>query len=152
MLNSNCDLKICDFGLARSQLNKNKMKEDFGMTDYVTTRWFRAPELLLSQTDYNGSVDMWSVGCIFAQILRRKSLLRGTSSKNQLELIFELIGTPSEEEIEAISNPKSRKFVQRCKKMEKRDLKTIFPDASDVGLNLLGNILVFDPKKRFTCE
>jgi mitogen-activated protein kinase 1/3 len=42
------------------------MKEDFGMTDYVTTRWFRAPELLLSQTDYDGAVDMWSVGCIFA--------------------------------------------------------------------------------------
>jgi len=77
-----------------------KEKEDFGMTDYVTTRWFRAPELLLSQTDYDSGVDMWSVGCIFAHILRRKSLLRGTSSKTQLELIFELIGTPTKEEIE----------------------------------------------------
>ncbi len=69
-----------------------------------------------------------------------------------MELIFELIGTPTEEEIEAINNPKSKKFVQRCKKTEKKDFSTIFPDASKIGLDLLESLLLFDPKKRFTCE
>jgi len=88
LLNSNCDLKICDFGLARQRRTQ-------GMTDYVTTRWYRAPELLLSQNNYTESVDMWSVGCILAQIFKRKSILKGSTTKNQLGLIFELIGTPT---------------------------------------------------------
>ena len=95
---------------------------------------------------------MWSIGCIFAQILRRKSLLRGTSSKNQLELIFSLIGTPTKEEIADIANPKSRKFVQKCEKQEKKDFAELFPETNPVGLDLLEKLLVFDPKKRCTCE
>ena len=55
------------------------------MTDYVATRWYRAPELLLNTTKYDGSVDMWSIGCILAQILRRKTILKGEHSKNYIE-------------------------------------------------------------------
>ena len=82
LINSNCDLKICDFGLARMIKEQDKDKEDTGMTDYVTTRWYRAPELLLCQQKYDAGIDIWSVGCILAQIFKRKSILKGMSSKN----------------------------------------------------------------------
>lgn len=75
LVNSNCDLKICDFGLARAILPNLKYKND--MTDYVATRWYRAPELLLESRNYTEAVDMWAVGCIFAELLKRKPLLPG---------------------------------------------------------------------------
>ena len=84
-------MKICDFGLARP-LFKN-MKANV-LTEYVATRWYRAPELLLSANSYTTSVDMWSVGCIFAEMLQRKPFLPGTDTKNQIELICEYLGTP----------------------------------------------------------
>ena len=81
LVNSNCDLKICDFGLARSLFHNQKANV---LTEYVATRWYRAPELLLSANHYTTSVDMWSVGCIFAEMLQRKPLLPGTDTKNQI--------------------------------------------------------------------
>jgi serine/threonine protein kinase len=95
LVNSNCDLKICDFGLARPLLQDFKDKSQV-MTDYVATRWYRAPELLLSWKEYACSVDVWSVGCIFAELLRRKPFLPGSDTKNQIELIFDIIGTPTD--------------------------------------------------------
>ena len=77
LVNSNCDLKICDFGLARS-INESHKTDN--LTDYVTTRWYRAPELLLKYTNYTPAIDMWSVGCIFAELLNRKPLFLGTDS------------------------------------------------------------------------
>ena len=79
LVNSNCDLKICDFGLARAMIPEMKEKS-VNMTDYVATRWYRAPELLLSMREYNESVDVWSVGCIFAELIRRRPFLPGTNS------------------------------------------------------------------------
>lgn len=75
LVNSNCDLKICDFGLARTMINpQGKQKVDV-LTDYVTTRWYRAPELILSWTDYNYEVDIWSAGLIFAEMIKRRPLI-----------------------------------------------------------------------------
>lgn len=81
LVNSNCDLKICDFGLARPLFKNTKANV---LTEYVATRWYRAPELLLSAMHYTTSVDMWSVGCIFAEMLQRKPFLPGTDTKNQI--------------------------------------------------------------------
>ena len=74
LVNSDCDLKICDFGLARSNLN-TKMTSNSALTDYVTTRWYRAPEIILTVKNYTAAVDMWSVGCILAEMILRKPLL-----------------------------------------------------------------------------
>jgi len=80
LVNSNCDLKICDFGLARVALDWNiRMPE---MTDYVATRWYRAPEVLLAYKKYSGAMDIWSVGTILAELLLRKPLLPGCDPKN----------------------------------------------------------------------
>lgn len=100
LVNSNCDIKICDFGLAKPILMEVKAKI---MTDYMTTRWYRAPELLFGAPHYTTAVDIWSVGCIFAELLRRKPFLQGSDSQNQLELIQENLGTIKVEEIKGIT-------------------------------------------------
>lgn len=69
------------------------------MTSYVATRWYRAPELLLNWKTYNEAVDVWSVGCIFAELLRRSPLFPGNDTQHQLQLIFELIGVPEEDNL-----------------------------------------------------
>lgn len=80
MVNGNCDLKICDFGLSRCISDDFYNKKNI-MTDYIATRWYRAPEVLLSPFKYNKSIDMWSVGCIFAELIMRKPLFPGEDSK-----------------------------------------------------------------------
>lgn len=100
LVNTNCDLKICDFGLARI-LNSQEYKND--MTDYICTRWYRAPELLVGANDYTTAVDMWSVGCIMAELFQRKAFLKGNNTKHQLELILENIDVPNVDKIDFIS-------------------------------------------------
>jgi len=78
-VNSSCDLKICDFGLSRPIINDLSDKKNI-LTEYIATRWYRAPEVLLNWNKYTKAVDMWSVGCIFAEILGRKALFPGDDS------------------------------------------------------------------------
>lgn len=84
LLNANCDLKIGDFGLARTT-----SETDF-MTEYVVTRWYRAPELLLNCTEYTAAIDIWSVGCILGEIMTREPLFPGKDYVHQLRLITEV--------------------------------------------------------------
>merc|ERR1711893_327532 len=74
LVNSNCDLKICDFGLARANID-TLMTAQASLTDYIATRWYRAPEVILSTRQYTATIDVWSVGCILAELIRRKPLL-----------------------------------------------------------------------------
>ncbi len=78
LVNSNCDLKICDFGLARPVI-PSLITLSTQLTDYIVTRWYRAPEVILSQKQYSGAVDVWSCGCILAELLQRKVLLPASS-------------------------------------------------------------------------
>lgn len=84
LLNANCDLKIGDFGLARTT-----SETDF-MTEYVVTRWYRAPELLLNCSEYTAAIDVWSVGCILGEIMTREPLFPGKDYVHQLRLITEV--------------------------------------------------------------
>ena len=106
LVNANCDLKICDFGLARvqngssnssllTQGNGDANEQDF-MSEYVTTRWYRAPEVLLTSGQYGPELDIWSIGCIFAELVLRKPLFPGKSTLNQLSVINEKIGSPTD--------------------------------------------------------
>lgn len=81
LISSKCEVKICDFGLARLTTSKDKQKTE-GMTDYVATRWYRAPELLLANENYDAKIEVWSVGCILAEMFLRKPFLMGTDWKN----------------------------------------------------------------------
>jgi serine/threonine protein kinase len=104
LLNGNCDLKICDFGLARG-VNPDESHQGF-MTEYVATRWYRAPEIMLSWKEYSNKIDVWSVGCIMAELLGRKPLFPGRDYMHQLHLIIDILGTPSMEDTEYIASEK----------------------------------------------
>ena len=82
LVNKNCDLKICDFGLARA-IDPSEEKKDLGLTEYVVTRWYRAPELLVENQSYTTAIDVWAVGCIFAEMLGRKALFPGRDYLHQ---------------------------------------------------------------------
>ena len=81
------------------------------MTDYIATRWYRAPEVILSWKRYSTSIDVWSVGCILAELITRKPLLPATSEEEQIQIITELIGNPNEELIEKIQIQKNKEFI-----------------------------------------
>ena len=85
LVNEDCELKIGDFGMARG-LDSSPTEQKRVMTEYVATRWYRAPELMLSLSDYSQAMDIWSVGCIFAEMLGRKALFPGTNYLNQLQV------------------------------------------------------------------
>ena len=94
LLNSDCSVKVCDFGLARSFFAGAN-----DLTEYVMTRWYRAPEVMLSYQDYGPAVDVWSAGCILAELLGSKPLCPGTDYLDQLIRIFSIIGSPSVEDM-----------------------------------------------------
>jgi p38 MAP kinase len=140
LVNENCDLKICDFGLARIQ--------DPQMTGYVSTRYYRAPEIMLTWQKYDVAVDIWSTGCIFAEMLEGKPLFPGKDHVDQFSIITQLLGTPPDDVIETIASENTLRFVQSLPKRERvpfsQKLRTNDPDA----LDLLEKMLVFDPRKR----
>jgi len=118
LVNSNCDLKICDFGLARMQFSDKEWV--CPMTEYVCTRWYRAPEVLCSWTDYSGAIDIWSIGCILAEMHMRQPLYPGRNTQHQLDLIIGLLGSPEGEELMKIPNEKCRKFIKSLPPMPGR--------------------------------
>ena len=118
LLNSECLMKVADFGLARSLLQGGTEADPINpvLTDYVATRWYRAPEILLGSTRYGKAVDMWSLGCIFGEMLSGKPVFPGTSTLNQLEKICEITGKPTEAQIvrRAGRSPRGRQKPPRA--------------------------------------
>src|SRR3989338_4797557 len=105
LVNTNCDLKICDFGLAKEESED----ENGEMTDYVTMRWYRAPELVMEHKHYCGKVDIWGIGLIMGELLGSRPLCQGKDRVLQLDRIVELIGTPSDAEIDSIGSAAAQK-------------------------------------------
>jgi serine/threonine protein kinase len=81
------------------------------MTDYIATRWYRAPEVILSWKRYSTAVDMWSVGCILGELINRRPVLPGTSEEEQIQLIIDLVGSPDKDLIEQIQVPKNKEYI-----------------------------------------
>ncbi|GBG72475.1 hypothetical protein CBR_g12050 [Chara braunii] len=153
LLNSECQVKVADFGLARSvsQL-KNETGPSPVLTDYVATRWYRAPEILLGSTKYTYGVDMWSSGCILGELLGGKPLFPGTSTMNQLDKVLELVGRPSLEDVEAIESPFAGTMLDSLPVAQPKTFSELFPSASPEAEDLLRRLLQFNPAKRITAE
>ncbi|GKE19786.1 mitogen-activated protein kinase homolog MMK1, partial [Tanacetum coccineum] len=145
LLNANCDLKICDFGLARVT-----SETDF-MTEYVVTRWYRAPELLLNSSDYTAAIDVWSVGCIFMELMDRKPLFPGRDHVHQLRLLMELIGTPSEAEL-GFLNENAKRYIRQLNHYQRQSFNEKFPQVHPAAIDLIEKMLTFDPRQRITVE
>ncbi|KAL4435824.1 hypothetical protein ABPG74_015792 [Tetrahymena malaccensis] len=150
LVNSDCVLKICDFGLARTV--DTKVNVLVLMTEYVATRWYRAPELLLSWNKYTTAIDMWAVGCIFSELYMRKPLLPGESYLNQLILTLNLTGTPSKEDLENIQSDRAKQFIISLGNKAPKDLSKLIPNASPQAIDLISKMIVFNPDKRISAE
>uniref|UniRef100_A0A667XHG9 mitogen-activated protein kinase n=1 Tax=Myripristis murdjan TaxID=586833 RepID=A0A667XHG9_9TELE len=134
-INQDCELKILDFGLAR--------QADSEMTGYVVTRWYRAPEVILSWMHYTQTVDIWSVGCIMAEMLQGKPLFKGSDHLDQLNEIMKITGTPTQE------------FIS---KLQSDDVDFLLPFFSSLipshllppAVSVLERMLLLDPDSRVT--
>ncbi|KAI9593563.1 kinase-like domain-containing protein [Syncephalis fuscata] len=151
LLNANCDLKVCDFGLARSANFDEENNAGF-MTEYVATRWYRAPEIMLTFKEYTKAIDVWSVGCILAEMLSGRPLFPGRDYHHQLTLILDVLGTPTMEDFYAIKSRRARDYIRSLPFKKKIPFKNMFPEASPLALDLLEKMLTFNPQKRITCE
>lgn len=151
LANSDCNLKICDFGLAR--VSFNDAPSAIFWTDYVATRWYRAPELCGSFfSKYTPGIDIWGIGCIFAEMLTGKPLFPGKNVVHQLDLMTDLLGTPSSESIARIRNEKARRYLSNMRKKPPVPFTHKFPNADPLALRLLERLLSFDPKDRPSAE
>ena len=86
------------------------------LTDYIATRWYRAPEVILSWQQYTAAIDVWSVGCILAEMIRRKPLMPAQNSADQMKMIVGITGTPSQELISKIMDPDNKSFMEQLPK------------------------------------
>ncbi len=208
LINADCSLKICDFGLSRSTLNNTAttanltrqeqaerttvaaaatahenesaanptsipppQKVTRELTKHVVTRWYRAPEVILLSERYTTAIDMWSVGCILSELLsmqtratNRRALFPGRScfpfsadtpqayndTLDQLNVIFDIIGTPTHDEVNQIDNDRARSYLKTLEFRPKIDLYKRFPMADPLAVDLLSKLIQFDPSKRFT--
>ncbi|KAG8084047.1 hypothetical protein GUJ93_ZPchr0010g9337 [Zizania palustris] len=145
-LNANCDLKIADFGLARTT------SETDLMTEYVVTRWYRAPELLLNCSQYTAAIDVWSVGCILGEIVTRQPLFPGRDYIQQLKLITELIGSPDDSSLGFLRSDNARRYMKQLPQYPRQDFRLRFRNMSSGAVDLLERMLVFDPSRRITVD
>lgn len=157
-------LKICDFGLARRiadmDIDSASVAEERNKrarTPGVASLWYRAPEILLIDKHYGAAIDMWAVGCVFAEIVRCKPLLEGTGEMDQLRLICEMLGPPSEQVWNGFSKLKNANLIAFPYEKKNPISKVMrHPDGahylSDAGVELLESMLCYDSKKRITAE
>ncbi|XP_023444495.1 mitogen-activated protein kinase 13 isoform X3 [Dasypus novemcinctus] len=143
-VNEDCELKILDFGLARPA--------DAKMTGYVVTRWYRAPEVILSWMHYNQTVDIWSVGCIMAEMLTGKTLFKGKDYLDQLTQILKVTGVPGADFVQKLHDKAAKSYIQALPQSPKKDFSQLFPRASRQATDLLEQMLELDADKRLTAS
>ena len=133
------------------------------MTGYVSTRYYRAPEIMLTWQKYDTEVDIWSAGCIFAEMLEGKPLFPGKDHVNQFSIITELLGTPPDDVIETIGSENTLRFVRSLPRREKIPFSQKFKNADPLGtillmmrltvaIDLLERMLVFNPRSRIDAK
>jgi len=154
LVNSNCDLKICDFGLARGVDDPATppKAETSPLTEYVVTRYYRAPELLVLNASYGREVDLWSVGCILAECLGRRYLFPGRDYLHQLRLIVEHLGM-SKTDLGTIENENARDYVAALAPPSESAGSSVnwaemYPQAEVEALDMLSLLLRFDARQR----
>ncbi|KAL0237555.1 hypothetical protein PCE1_000949 [Barthelona sp. PCE] len=148
LIKANCEIKICDFGLARVQGPEQYSADR--LTPYVATRWYRAPEVMLGFDYYSEKLDMWSVGLILAELLGRAPLLTGENFLDQIKKIVMLLGNPSAEDRSYIKSRKALHFLDSLPSSNKVNWERLFPDANPLALDLLDKLVVFNPHSRLS--
>ena len=145
LINTKGQLKLADFGLARA----------FGIpvntfSNEVVTLWYRAPDVLLGSRTYNTSIDIWSAGCIMAEMYTGRPLFPGTTNEDQLQKIFRLMGTPSERTWPGISQ--LPEYKSNFPNYPTQSLHILLPQIDQLGIDLLGKLLQLRPENRISAQ
>jgi len=164
LVNAQCDLKVCDFGLARIVEGESREQPDglSTLTEYVVTRWYRAPEIMLCCDEYGPAIDVWAVGCVFGEMLLRKALFAGKDYLQQLRMIADGIDMPGMEQIEGfVKNEQAVAFLRKLPAAGNRLIVDRLQRAmdsgrgvevDDEGVDLLLRMLAFDPRERISVD
>lgn len=125
-------------------------REVLNLTDYVTSRWYRAPEILLGSVQYSFACDIWSLGCVFGEMLLGRVLFQGSSTLNQLEKIFEAVGRPTDDDLVAMQSPTARSLLAAVEIKHQIGLDKLFENFSDSAKSLISGMLRLNPEERLT--
>ncbi|EDW98997.1 putative mitogen-activated protein kinase 14C [Drosophila yakuba] len=145
-INANNEVRILDFGLSRRYAEITRPK------DFVGTLWYWAPELLFLRGQNTKAIDMWSVGCILAELISGRVLFPGEHYFHQLECLLDVMGTPTEEFVSGIGLERSRKYVKKCPSRERCDFHHLFPGANIQAVDLMEKMLEMKPERRITAS
>lgn len=151
LIDANCRIKLCDFGLCRS-IADGESWENVELTDYVATRWYRSPEILMGSKKYTVGLDLWSVGCILGEMFRTRPLLSGASTMNQLEKIFEVTGNPSARDIQSWQSPFAAQMIDNVKAKQSVKLGQLCHKLPKSAKHFIKSVFKLDPAKRGTAE
>ena len=147
LINEDCTVKLCDFGMSRGIKEENAL-----LTEYVVTRYYRAPEVMLSSHHYTKKIDVWSVGCAFAELLSKKFLFPGDNYIAQIKLIIDVLGTQDVKDLDFISNSSAKSFVMQFQNIPKKNFSEILKCENPLAVDLVEKMLVFNPEKRYSIE
>lgn len=147
LINKKGEVKLCDFGFARLLTGPG---DEY--TDYVATRWYRAPELLVGDTQYGPPVDIWAIGCVFAELTTGQAIWPGRSDVDQLYLIRKTLGDLLPRHVEIFSNNQFFKGLAIPKPERLEPLDEKFPNISSQAMNFMKGCFQMDPSERLTCE
>jgi len=151
LINSDCLVKVCDFGLARSLTSKGPANSQI-LTDYVATRWYRAPEILFGSPQYTTGVDLWACGCILGEMISCKAMFPGHSTMDQIDRILRFTGYPSSQDIEAVKSPFARTMLENLPHKKPIKFEEAYPKEDPEKLNVLDKLLRFNPKHRLSAD
>jgi serine/threonine protein kinase len=150
LINKDIHVKVADLGIARS-VSKRNMRIMY--TGYVTTRWYRAPELCgCFFGSYDTSIDIWAVGCIFAEMLLKAPLFPGNDSLDQIKRIVEIMGSPRDEVVDNMINIPAKAFLKCIPKTQGNRLEGILTMATAYELDLIKKLLIIEPRARLSCS
>ncbi|XP_060663268.1 extracellular signal-regulated kinase 7 [Drosophila nasuta] len=163
LIDSKCRLKVADFGLARTLCpkrrnnsaydSKDELENEAMLTDYVATRWYRAPEILVASRKYTKGIDMWSLGCILGEMIRQKPLFQGTSTINQIEKIVNALPDVTDRDIESIGSSFGSVLLSKKIVRDRRySLDEMLRNCCDDAMSLVKSLLVLDPDGRLTAK
>ena len=145
LANENCDLVLCDFGFAR------EIECDSDMTEYVITRFYRAPEVMLSSHKYTHAVDIWSAGCTMYELIKGTPLFQTKHYLDLVKLIVQLLGTPDDELIDIVMNVNAKNFMKSLPYSPPSKVSKLISEyPNPMALDLLDKCLEFDPRRRIS--
>ncbi|OHS98289.1 CMGC family protein kinase [Tritrichomonas foetus] len=151
LINSDSTVKLCDFGLARTFAEGDICQTV--MTEYVSTRWYRSPELIIGSNHYNEGVDMWAVGCIVAELYSTRPLFPGTSTLDQMERVVAFTGMPSKSDIASMHSEFAETMIANLTNTHPPvTLKQKLPNADDTTIDFIAKCLVFNPEHRMNVQ